>query len=108
LVQELRNISAGTNTDVNFPKETKLTVKVLELIAVGVSVAVNCQECLKHHGHEALKSGASEDEIVEAVKVGMMVRSGAGSIMDRFVAQQASSAGCDKFATNVSNGCACG
>ena len=98
---------AEVNSVTDLPEQTKLSAKVLELIAVGVSVAVNCQECLKYHAHEAIENGAEEEEIVEAVKVGMKVRSGAASIMDRFVAREATKAGCNKFGTEASEGCGC-
>jgi AhpD family alkylhydroperoxidase len=108
LAQKLKSIESAGNENVPFPKETKLSVKTLELIATGVSIAVNCQECLKTHAHNAHENGAEEDEIVEAIKVGKMVRSGASSIMDRFVAREATKVGCDKLGTDNSNGCGCG
>ena len=103
----MREIQVEAKNGVELPKETKLSTKVLELVAVGVSLAVNCQECLEHHVHKAIENGADEEEVVEAVKVGMMVRSGAASIMDRFVVQEAMKAGCDKFGTEASKGCGC-
>ena len=61
--------------------------KTTELIAVGASVTANCQPCLKYHLEEALKNGASEDEIAEAISVAKMVRRGATAKMDRFAAE---------------------
>lgn len=91
-------MASTDKTDLLDSAEWKLDERVLELIAVGVSIAVNCQDCLKHHAHKAMESGADEKEIVDAVKVGMMVRKGAASIMDRFVAHEAAKEGCNEFA----------
>ncbi|WP_455389546.1 carboxymuconolactone decarboxylase family protein, partial [Petrachloros mirabilis] len=52
----------------------KLDDRIKELIAVGASIAANCQPCLQYHTSEAQKSGAEEEEIKEAIEVGKMVR----------------------------------
>lgn len=64
----------------------KLDNRIKELIAVGASITANCQPCLQYHATEAQKSGANEQEIMEAIEVGMMVRRGAASKMDKFAA----------------------
>ena len=69
---------------------------------------MNCQDCLKHHAHKAMGIGADEKEIVDAVKVGMMVRNGAASIMDRFVAHEAAKVGCNEFAEQEAMQSECG
>ena len=48
----------------------KLDKRIEELIAVGASVTANCQPCLQYHAAKALESGAAEQEIAEAIKVG--------------------------------------
>jgi AhpD family alkylhydroperoxidase len=63
----------------------QLEDRILRLIAVGASVSANCQPCLQINIAEALKSGADEQDIAEAIAVGRMVRKGAGSKMDAFV-----------------------
>ena len=78
-------------------KGMKLDRKMVELVAVGASLAVNCQDCLKYHGHKAAEVGADEDEIVEAVKIGMMVRAGAASTMNGFVRRMARANNCSKL-----------
>ncbi len=79
--------------------------KMIELIAIGASVAAHCQPCLTYHAEKAAKSGATEAEIAEAIKVGKMVTQGATAAMDKFSASLAGatqpdgecccSAGCD-------------
>ena len=57
--------------------------RIEELIAIGASVAANCQPCLKYHVSKAKESGADEQEIMEAIAVAKMVRKGAMSKMDQ-------------------------
>lgn len=64
----------------------KLDNRIAELIAVGASITANCQPCLQYHVKKALESGAEEPEIAEAIEIGKMVRKGARSNMDHFVA----------------------
>ncbi len=63
----------------------KLDERTLRLIAVGASVAANCQPCLQTCIATALEEGLSEPEIAEAINVGKMVRRGAVSKMDQFI-----------------------
>ena len=60
--------------------------RYLRLVAVGASVAANCQPCLQVNVTRALECGASQAEIAEAIQVGRMVRKGAASKMDEFAA----------------------
>jgi len=64
----------------------KLDDRIKELIAVGASITANCQPCLQYHTSEAQKSGADEQDIMEAIDVGKMVRRGAAAKMDKFAA----------------------
>ena len=59
--------------------------RTLELIAVGASVAANCQPCLDYNVRKALEVGADRQQIAEAIEVGKRVRQGAASKMDKFV-----------------------
>jgi AhpD family alkylhydroperoxidase len=52
--------------------EGVLPLKIKELIAMCMGLAVNCPECAKGHVQEALKAGASEDEVAEALAVALM------------------------------------
>ncbi len=63
----------------------KLDSRVHRLIAIGASIAANCQPCLEINVGKALECGADEEEIAEAIEVGKMVRQGAASKMDKFV-----------------------
>ncbi len=49
--------------------------RIKELIAVGASVTANCYKpCLEYHVAKARETGASEEEIAEAVNVAKEVR----------------------------------
>jgi AhpD family alkylhydroperoxidase len=50
--------------------------KTKELIALGISVAIRCDDCIAFHAKAALKQGANREEILEAL--GMAVYMGAG------------------------------
>jgi AhpD family alkylhydroperoxidase len=63
----------------------ELESRIKALIAVGASITANCQPCLKSTTAMALESGANEQEIAEAIKIGKKVRGGAASKMDKFV-----------------------
>ena len=38
-----------------------------ELIALGISIVINCESCIEWHINEALKSGAIEKQIIETI-----------------------------------------
>lgn len=48
--------------------------KTTELIAIGSSIAGNCLTCLRYLFAEAIRLGASIDEIQEAIKIGRMFK----------------------------------
>ena len=58
--------------------------RTLELIAIGASVATNCQACLEYNVSKALEYGSDHQQIAEAIEVGKRVRQGAAAKMDKF------------------------
>ena len=50
--------------------------KSKELIAVGISVVIDCESCMQWHIEQAAKAGASQREVLEAVEVGMEMGGG--------------------------------
>ncbi len=67
----------------------QLDGRIVRLIAVGASVAANCQPCLQTNAKKAAEAGAGSREIAEAVAIGRMVREGSASKMDRFISTMA-------------------
>ena len=62
----------------------KLDEHYMRLIAIGASVAANCQPCLEINLARARECGAEAGEISQAIWVGRMVRKGAASKLDEF------------------------
>ena len=56
--------------------EGALDARTKELIALGVSVAVRCDDCIAFHVKAAVDRGASREEILETL--GMAIYMGAG------------------------------
>ena len=61
-----------------------LDIRTRELIAVGASVAANCQACLQYHFDKTRENGVEPEEIAEAIEVGRAVGKGAASSMKKF------------------------
>ena len=53
-----------------------LDVKTKELIALAISVAVRCDDCIAFHAKAAVERGATREEILETL--GMAIYMGAG------------------------------
>jgi AhpD family alkylhydroperoxidase len=59
-------------------EEGALSFKHKELIAVAVGVALRCDDCIGFHVEQAVKAGASEAEIMEALGVAILLSGGPG------------------------------
>ena len=62
----------------------ELSKKVKELIAVGISVVIDCESCMQWHIEQASKSGASQKEVLETVEVGIEMGGGPATVSARF------------------------
>jgi AhpD family alkylhydroperoxidase len=62
----------------------ELAKKYKELIAIGISIIINCESCLEWHIKQALDSGATEEQIIEAIEVGMEMGGGPVTVSSRF------------------------
>jgi len=58
-------------------KDSKLGAKVRELISLAVAVTTHCDGCITIHTDNALKAGATREEIAEALGVAMAMNAGA-------------------------------
>lgn len=65
-------------------KDGKLRKKHKELIAIGISLVNSCESCLEWHIKQALDSGASMEEIIEAIEVGFEMGIGPTTVTSRF------------------------
>lgn len=55
-----------------------------ELIALGISVVINCEPCMEWHIQQALLSGATEEQILEAIEVAIEMGGGPATVSSRF------------------------
>ena len=62
----------------------RLPKKQRELIAVGISVVIDCESCMQWHIEQAAASGATFDEVLAAVEVGMEMGGGPATASARF------------------------
>lgn len=58
--------------------------KYKELIAIGISIVIDCESCLEWHIRQALGTGATEDQVLEAIEVGMEMGGGPATVTSRF------------------------
>jgi len=57
-----------------------LDTKMKELIALAISVALRCDDCIAHHTDDALKAGATEGEVADALGVAILMGGGASVV----------------------------
>ena len=61
-----------------------LSKKNKELIAVGISLIMNCESCMQWHIEQAVGSGASKEEVLESIEVGIEMGGGPATVSARF------------------------
>ena len=61
-----------------------LPKKQKELIAVGISVTLDCESCMQWHIEQAAAAGATREEVLEAVGVGIEMGGGPATVSARF------------------------
>ncbi len=84
LVQQMGKLGqAIPNTMTSFSKLHKssladgvLNPKTKELIALGIAITVRCDGCIAFHVHDAMKAGATKEEITETIGVAIMMGGG--------------------------------
>ena len=57
------DLEAAAYSDGALPKQTK------ELIAIGISIVLDCESCMQWHIDEAAKTGATDKEVLEAIEI---------------------------------------
>ena len=68
----------------NTYKDGNLSKLQKELIAIGISVVINCESCMEWHIKQAIDDGATEDEILESIEVAIEMSGGPVSVSARF------------------------
>jgi len=85
-LQELRSpvyaafleMERATYTDGALPKKHK------ELIAIGIAIVINCESCMQWHITQAAEAGATKEETLEAIEVGIEMGGGPATAYARF------------------------
>jgi AhpD family alkylhydroperoxidase len=78
-----------------------LPKKQKELIAVGVSVVKNCESCMQWHIEQAASSGATYEEVFEAIEVGIEMGGGPATVSARFALEVMDSLGLKPIGAEV-------
>jgi AhpD family alkylhydroperoxidase len=65
-------------------RDGALARKYKELVAVGISVVTDCESCMQWHIQQAAQAGATRQEVLEAVEVGMEMGGGRATVSARF------------------------
>lgn len=73
-IPEVMNALMGLHSEV--VKDGALSAKTKELMMVGIAVALRCEYCLWKHVPEAVKLGATREEILEAVSTAIVMAGG--------------------------------
>ena len=60
--------------------EGALSSKVKEMMALAISIVVGCEGCIAYHVHDAVTAGATRQELLETIGVGILMGGGPGSI----------------------------
>ena len=61
-------------------EEGALSSKVKEMMALAISIVVGCEGCIAYHIHDAVAAGATRQELLETIGVGILMGGGPGSI----------------------------
>jgi AhpD family alkylhydroperoxidase len=61
-------------------EEGALSSKVKEMMALAISIVVGCEGCIAYHVHDAVAAGATRQELLETIGMGILMGEGPGSI----------------------------
>ena len=61
-------------------EEGMLSSKVKEMMALAISIVIGCDSCIAYHVHDAVAVGATRQELLETIGVGILMGGGPGSI----------------------------
>ena len=57
-----------------------LAMKTKEMMALAISIVVGCDGCIAYHVHDAVKAGATRQDLLETIGVALLMGGGPGSI----------------------------
>jgi AhpD family alkylhydroperoxidase len=74
----------------------KLSKKIKELIAIGISLVIDCESCMQWHIEQAQKNSATKEEILETIEVGIEMGGGPATVSARFALEVMDAVFCSK------------
>lgn len=81
LSKEIPETMSGFNSlHTSAIKDNALSSKIKELVALGIAITVRCNGCIAFHVHDALKAGASREEVVETIGVAILMGGGPSAV----------------------------
>ena len=80
IAHKSRGYKAVSDMDEPIMSDAALSRKHKELIAVGISVTIDCESCMQWH----TEHGATLEEVLEAIDVAIMMGNGAVTVRARF------------------------
>jgi len=57
-------------------KSSVLSEKFKELICLAISICIRCEDCLVYHMHDAIKLGATKEEILDIIGLSVVMGGG--------------------------------
>lgn len=77
LAKELRSpVSAFAQLNGAATAEGALSTKIKQLMALAIGVTVRCDGCIAYHVHDAIRAGATRQEIMETIGVAILMGGG--------------------------------
>lgn len=81
LAREIRSpMSAFAQLNGSATAEGVLSTKTKQLIALGIGISVRCDGCIAFHVHDAVRAGATRQEIMETIGVAILMGGGPAMI----------------------------
>lgn len=74
---KMRRIYGEFYREIYFSEKKHLDTKTQELISIAASLVAKCQGCIEGHLQKALKAGATEEEISEAISIAAAINAAA-------------------------------
>jgi AhpD family alkylhydroperoxidase len=70
--------------EINAFSDGQVSKKHKEMIAIGISIHINCESLMEWHIKQAIYSGATREEIIEAIEVAIEMGGGPATVASRF------------------------
>lgn len=61
-------------------KDGALDKKTKELMAISISICIRCEGCIAYHTHNAIKAGATREEMLETISVAVEMGGGPSTV----------------------------